>query len=338
MIISKITTQNFIYFNLHAEEVVYSNYINDNNIGIYGDRLQIPTIDRVIEEIERMKDNQIKNIVLDFKFINACQPNLNRSIINLKNKGFKILLINISKKLCEELAFDSFENLNNISQNDVFMKFYLFENNIVDFTNIDINPSNIFYDEFKTKIKLYINPHSEPHTSSFVYLTSYVDMKKFMSHENKLLLYSLYLLAIKIKTEWRKEIENDPILICQSMNSAYIVSILSTFLKLDILIFDKIGPVNKLYNRLDNNISDKRKYIVVSDLVCLGTEVKIVKSLIQFVGGKCLGNVSLIKTETLRRDHIKKVNATIAIFSIRKENNKELKYNITTNLDPVTYE
>ncbi len=337
MIISKIVTQNYIYFNLHAEEVIYSNYINDDKSGIYGDRLQIPTINRIIEEIER-SDTQIMNIVLDFKFINACQPNLNRPIIQLKNKGYKILLIDISKKLCEELSFDTIGNLSNISQGDIFSKFFLFENEIENFTNIEIKPADIFYEKFKSTIKEYINPHSVPHTSSFVYLTSYVDMKKFMSHENKLLLFSLYKLAIKIKTEWHREIEYEPILICQSMNSAYIVSILSTFLKLDILIFDKIGPVNKLYNRLDNTISDKRKYIVVSDLVCLGTEVKIVKSLIQFIGGNCLGNVSIIKTETLRKDHIKKENATIAVFSIRKENNRELKYDITTDLETLSNE
>ena len=158
-------------------------------------------------------------------------------------------------------------------------------------------------------------------------------MKKFMSYEKELLLFSIYKLAIKIKTKWQNEIEYGPILICQSMNSAFIVSILSTFLKLDILIFDKIGPINKLYNRLDNTISDKRKYIIVSDLVCLGTEVKIVKSLIQFIGGNCLGNVSLIKTETLKNTHIIKENATIAIFSIKRANNKELNYDIFTDLE-----
>ena len=51
-----------------------------------------------------------------------------------------------------------------------------------------------------------------------------------------------------------------------------------------------------------------------------------------------LGNVSLIKTETLRKDHIKKENATIAVFSIRKENNRELKYDITTDLETLSNE
>ena len=117
------------------------------------------------------------------------------------------------------------------------------------------------------------------------------------------------------------------------MNSAYIVSVLANLLKLDILILDKIGPINKIYNRLDKTISEDRKYIVVSDLVCLGTEVKIVKSLIQFMGGKFLGNVSIIKTETLSKADIKRFDATIAVFSINKSNNKEIGYNIKTDLE-----
>lgn len=337
MVISKIVTLDYIYFNLHAEEVINSNFIEGNNIGIYGDRLQISTIQRVINDIENDKTG-IKNIALDFSNIEAFQPNLNRTIIELKDKDYKIVLININLNLCEELAFNTIKNQKNELAGNIYSKFFLFEIQEDSFTSITIKPNEIFYEEFKKRIKKYINPHTQPHTSSFVYLTSYVDMKKFMSFEKEVLLFSLYKLSIKISSTWKNEIDKDPILICQSMNSSYLVSILSTLLKLDILIFDKIGPINKLYNRLDNNISNKRKYIVVSDLVCLGTEVKIVKNLIQFVGGKCLGNVSLIKIETLSKADMKKENATIAIFSIRKENNKELKYNISTDLEPLTYE
>ena len=103
---------------------------------------------------------------------------------------------------------------------------------------------------------------------------------------------------------------------------------------LDILIFDKIGPITKLYNKLEKHNFENRKYIVVSDLVCLGTEVKITKSLIEFSGGKYLGNVSLTKIETLTRDDLKleSVDRTISIFSISNRNNVDLNYYIYTNL------
>ncbi len=333
MIISKIKTKDFTYFNMHAEEVVTANYIEDLNTGVYTDRLQIVTIQRVLKCLQ--SESIIKNIVLDFKNINACQPNLNKQLFDLKKSGYKILFYNISQSLCEELSLTSISNKKNILSDKIYLKYYFFEDENDLFTSILIEPSKLFEKKFKEKIKLYINSLSAPHTSSFVYLTSYVDVKKFISMEREFMLFSLYKLALKVRKEWRVEIDKKPILICQSMNSAYIVSVLSNLLKLDILILDKIGPVNKLYNRPERNISRDRKYIVVSDLVCLGTEVKIVKNIIQFIGGKYLGNVSLIKTETLSKSDIKRVDSTIAVFSINRSNNKELNYNITTDLEPL---
>lgn len=47
-----------------------------------------------------------------------------------------------------------------------------------------------------------------------------------------------------------------------------------------------------------------------------------------------MGNVSLIKTETLDSKDIFKENATLAVFSIDNANNKELEFYISTNLEP----
>ena len=146
------------------------------------------------------------------------------------------------------------------------------------------------------------------------------------------------MLALQIRKTWGNELINNPILVCLSMNSSYMVSILSSLLKLDVLIFDKIGPINKLYSKPNKIISNEKQYIIVSDLVCLGTEVKIVKNLIQFIGAKCLGNVSLIKIETLKSKDIEKENVTTAVFSINRKNNKELGYTIFTNLETIDNE
>lgn len=277
MIISTIKTADFIYFNLHAEEVITANFIADDNIGIFGDRLQIVTINRVIEFLKSEK-SKVENIIFDFNHLNACQPNLNKIIFSLKVEGYHILFLNLKNILCEELALSAIANPKNLLEDGIFKKYFFFEDPALPFTDLTIDVPNLFYKTFKEKIKMYIEAHQKPHTSSYVYLTSYVDVKKFISYEKEFMLFSLYKLALKIQKKWSVELDNKPILICQSMNSAYIVSVLASLLKLDILILDKIGPINKIYNRLDKTISEDRKYIVVSDLVCLGTEVKIVKS------------------------------------------------------------
>ena len=337
MVISKIITEDYIYFSIHAEQIINTNYLENNPLGIYEDKLSLSTIVKVKENLEaNIEETEIRNVVLDFNFILSCQPNLKSKFVELRSKGFVLVCINILTGIINELGFDAIQNTGNIKNEelDLFEKYYVFEDTS-NLATTDINVSEIFQSKFKELLKDHITKYSSPHTSSYVYISHYVDLKKFISYQREFFLFAIYKLAIKIRSEWYKDFADDPVLVCQSMNSSYIVSILSTLLKLDILVLDKIGPINKLYSRLDNVINENRKYIVVSDMVCLGTEVKIVKNLIQFIGGKYLGNVAIIKTQTLKPADIKRKDATIAVFSIKRENNKELKFNISTNLEPL---
>lgn len=338
MIISYIETPLYIYFNLHAEEVISSNYLNDDNQGIYIKSLQFETVNRIFNFIKESNFISQNNIVLDFDYIEHLQPNILKKIIEIRDLKFKLTFLNVSEKIIESLSLKSIENKRNEINNDNgYDKFYFFsdiESNIYD---IEIRSDKIFYEDFKNRLKRedeYIVEYKKPHASSFVYLNSFVDLKKFISNERPFIYYVLYRLAIKIKAKWEPELKNKPILVGQSLTSTFIVSVLSKLLKLDILIFDKIGPITKLYNKLEKHNFENRKYIVVSDLVCLGTEVKITKSLIEFSGGKYLGNVSLVKVETLTREDLPLDNRdrTISVFSIRESNNQELKYFIYTNL------
>lgn len=359
MIVSKLYTEHFIYYNLHCEEVITSNFLNDLDLGIFCDRLNSETVRRVVADIEQEPTaTQNKNIAFDFDKIEAIPLNLKTEFTTLRTQGYNIVFINIAKEIVEDSSFNILNHQSNVTcelefldketsslrKKDGYHRFYYNEDDN-NFYPIEKKIQDVFKEHFKDTLIRYSEEHDKEHTSSFVYLKSYINLKKFISHEKELYTYSVYLLACKILKEWKKKgyipyyqpqmqpKSDTPVLVCQSMNSAYIVSILSILLKLDVLILDKIGPINKLYSSLNKNIVENRNYIVVSDLVCLGTEVKIVKNIIQFLGGTYLGNVSLIKTETLRKEDIKRKDATIAIFSIDRTNNKELRYHIKTDLE-----
>ena len=335
MIVSFIKTSEYLYFNLHAEEVISSNYLNDDNQGIYISSLQFETVNRLFDFINNSTSNSSKNIVLDFKNIQHLQTNILDKIIEIRDLGYKLIFTNISHAIIKSLSLNTIENSKNLfNQKGGYNIFYFFSQQESDLYEIVINQGNIFYKDFKNRLKKYVDEYQKPHASSFVYLHSFIDLKKFISFESPFIYYALYRLAIKIKNRWQPYLEDEPILVGQSLTSTFIVSILSKLLKLDILIFDKIGPINKLYNKLEKHHFKDRKYIVVSDLVCLGTEVKITKNLIEFSGGKYLGNVSLAKVETLTREdlNLDSIDRTISIFSITDKNNVELNYSIYTNL------
>lgn len=338
MIISFIENPKYIYFNLHAEEVISSNYLNDDNQGIYISSLQFETVNRLYDFIKNKTFPSQKYIVLDLDYIEHLQPNIFDKIIDIRELGYKLIFINVLEALIIPLSLKSIENSKN-SFNDKkgYDTFYFFPNQESELYDIELKNGTIFYNDFKKKLSQYINKYEKPHASSFVYLHSFIDLKKFISLENPFVYYALYRLAIKIKNRWQTNLEFNPILVGQSLTSTFIVSVLSKLLKLDILVFDKIGPITKLYNKLEKHNFENRKYIVVSDLVCLGTEVKITKNLIEFSGGKYLGNVSLVKIETLTREDMQldNIDRTISIFSISEKNNVELNYYIYTNLKQV---
>ena len=336
MIISYIEKPLYIYFNLHAEEVISSNYLNDDNQGIYIASLQFETINRISNFIKDLNTITQKDIVLDFNNIEHIQANILTKIIEIREANFQLTFLNISEKIIDSLSLRNIVNDKNIFiENKGYDIFYFFSNAVSTLYECSIKSDKLFIEEFKNRLKKeYIVEYKKPHASSFVYLNSFVDLKKFISNERPFIYYALYRLAIKIKEKWQPELNNNPILVGQSLTSTFIVSILSKLLKLDILVFDKIGPITKLYNKLEKHNFENRKYIVVSDLVCLGTEVKITKNLIEFSGGKYLGNVSLVKVETLTREdlNLDSIDRTISVFSITENNNQELKYSIYTNL------
>ncbi len=334
MIVSRIETPSYTYINLHAEEVISSNYLNDDNQGIYISSLQFETVNRLFNFVKQASA-QINNIVLDFNNIQNVQSNIIDKIIEIRDLGHKLVFMNISEKLIKPLALNTIENSKNtLNDKSEYNIFYFFSEQESDLYHIDIKSGKVFYYEFKNRLKKYIDEYKKPHASSFVYLHSFIDLKKFISFETPFIYYVLYRLAIKIKDNWESNLKDKPILVGQSLTSTFIVSVLSKLLKLDILVFDKIGPINKLYNKLEKHNYENKKYIVVSDLVCLGTEVKITKNLIEFSGGKYLGNVSLAKIETLTREdlNLDSIDRTISVFSITEKNNVELNYYIYTNL------
>jgi hypothetical protein len=336
MIISLIETPEYSYFNLHAEEVISSNYLNDDNQGIYISSLQFETVNRLFNFIKKSTFKSTENIVLDFENIEHLQSNIFDKIIEIRNLNYKLILLNISEKIIKQLSLDAIVNSKNtFNDKKGYDIYYFFAETRSDLYDVKIKSSIVFSNNFKDRLKNYIDEYKKPHVSSFVYLHSFIDLKKFISFETPFIYYALYRLAIKIRVKWESSLKDEPILVGQSLTSTFIVSVLSKLLKLDILVFDKIGPINKLYDKLEKHNYENKKYIVVSDLVCLGTEVKITKNLIEFSGGKYLGNVSLTKIETLTREDLNlgSIDRTISIFSITNKNNVELNYYIDTNLN-----
>jgi len=341
MIISKITIDNCLYYHLHAEQTITSAFVDSGNIGISEQLVNETTLIKIIDDYSIYDEDKPEVLVLNFESTNAIQNNQISKISQLKSLNSNLILINVKKSLIKELTLLSlFNNSNNIIDEDGnFLVFNCFEAGKF---QVIYSTQEIFKTHFLNLLteKDYIKSlegQERYHASSSVYLSKWINIKKIISLDREFFLYAIYNLAIKTYQKWFKDLktwgdDNKPILVCQNLNSSYITSILSTLLRTDIVILDQIGPINKMYSTLDSKIDNNKKYIVVSDLVCLGTEIKIAKSLIEFLGGKYLGNVSIVRIQTIDTNYRSFEDAE-SVFVIDKESNKKIGYEISTAID-----
>ena len=335
MIISKIKISDYLYYHLHAKQTITSAFVDSGNIGISEQLVNETTLTKIINDYNDVKDKP-DVLVLNFEHTNAVQNNQISKISELKGLNPNLVFINIKKEIITELKLrDLFNNRNNIlDKNQDFLVFNCFDEGSFD---VNYSTQEIFKTQFLKLLKEKYTKDLEGtdvyHSSSSVYLTKWINIKKFISVDREFFIYGIYNLAIKAYHKWFKTQNRDkPILVCQNLNSSYIASILSTLLKTDIVILDQIGPINKIYSTLDSKIENNKNYIVVSDLICLGTEIKIAKSLIEFLGGKYLGNVSIVRIQTIDPNY-RSFEDTECVFVVDKESNKEIGYKISTALD-----
>jgi hypothetical protein len=334
MVISKIEKDFFIYYNLHAEQTITGTFFNDSICsGIFDEQLTISTLEVIDKDLEEIQSLESKIIILDLIRLKDASNNLKALLFNISKKCKDLIFTNIKANVFSKLDLE-LSNRHNVKVGDDYSILYY----SVETKEHTIEKTDDLFDaEFK-KIIIKYNRDNIPeyHESSSIYLTKYIDIKEMISVDKAFFIYALYQLALKIKNQWLDHlaIESErPTLICQNLNSSYIASVLSSFLRLDILILDHLGPINTMYSSLNNKIEEDKSYIIVSDVVCLGTEVKIAKNIITFLKGKVFGNIAIVKINTLIEDHIEKEQKklkSLSVFNISKDNNDGINFEIKT--------
>ena len=326
---SKIVIEDTVYYSPHAEQCL--DMLKEGG-GIGAFIIQKASLDDIFADIE--SDSIHNYFVLDCENvesiqINSCEKKLGE-LVSISGK--KILFANAKESLVSKMSiFHYFEQRNAKYKTDTFYKWFGFGNdNKLDYSLIK-TPTDAFQQHFIEKIKKFNISLSEgniEHHSSSVKLTSYIDIKRFIVEERPFMLFAIYRLAVKMQSHWLKEHNSSnskPILVCQSLNGSYVASVLSSLLNLDLYILDQVGPINKLYRSLGAKVKVNADYIVVSDMVCLGTEVKIVKNIIEYLGGNYVGNVTVVRTKSVRE-----YDNTEEVFKIDENNREQLNYRIIT--------
>lgn len=348
MIISDMIIKDYYIISLHIEEV-YNNIKNkskDKHIdyqGIYTRYLSSDTFINIRKSICSSK-SAYKYYVFDFKNIEEVH-NLNQYLSELIefliNKKANVIIANVSNNLRAENNL----NINHVieySQNKGFKcrelrnKQLLLIHNDLNNRIISIIESKNYKDIYKLKFQDYKeqklleitidnNHHNELKLSSPIILSKYIDIKKLIEDKKAFFLFSYFFLEELMSKNVFNIFPNDNkkyVLFSQTLNGAYISALFSQLLCIDRFYINHLGPIKK-FERLNlfKNINKEKKYIIVSDLVCLGTETSIAKSIIEYACAEvsaCIAFVGILTSSSI-------------------EDSKKYFITITKDYNPINY-
>jgi len=358
MLISSLECDKYLIIKLHIEET-YNSFAetNDNYLGIYVNNLRDSTIDLINEFLlKHNAEKQYNNVVLDFSSITDVQNNIADKLISLYVQllasNVQIIMTNISSEIFNEYKLNTNKIYREISKqgyshNDFYKRthdsgsFNIFlykkrEEQANDKNLLEIDFNKMYDEQFKVKfismLKEITEDNHEDRLSSPVILNKYINVKKLIEDSNFLLL-CLYFFAIELINKGvfdkDKDLNKEIVLFSHTFSGNFISTILSRVLCVDRFFIDHLGPINKIERiNFSNKIDKGKKYIIVSDVICLGTEVKIAKNIIEFCGGNVQACISLISIETTKSE----TDIKEYFFEKISEKNNPIDYRVRTLL------
>ena len=302
---------NCIYVPIHMNLVFFRNVPGikiPDKINIYEICKNIDTffISYLVDNIMQMKYTYY---LLDFSEINDADS---RSFLPLKallEKGFNIIIYNINENL-KSMIFD--DDCVGLLDKDSILDKILANNIGLQYFNSTLNNSgNLSLDIVKFKantIAMYLKESKDNGkestdkdyylTSSNVYVTKYIDIKKIFS-DNEIFYLSIYEICRLIE----KSLVQFDCLICSSNNGAALATIIGQVLNINVLYLLNLGPNLTIRDKeLINRISPRTKYFYIFDFICLGTEYKLLNTILKIKGAELSGAIGIAKYVDIDRD------------------------------------
>lgn len=342
MLYSLLEDRDTYFIKLHAEcalhtyssEFLHAEILSEvkRTKGIFCNKLNADIIENI-----RNYTYMEKNICLDFENIEEITENNFINLVSfLKNcfcaQNKTVFLINLSadiyKRLGEEKDFQTSKTKDELSWGWIGQ--YESKCTCQDL----IHKQEVLFQEELDKLIVNATDTKEQivHASTSVYLSKYINLKRMIESNPRMLRLCIYYLAKKLIAE--EYISCNPAqntgisLFFHTMNGGYLAAQLADLLQVDLIYLDHLGPIESVHRKhFEKSIQDSRSYIIVSDVICLGGEVGRAKTIIEYCGGKVLATISLVDIRTIQSQLM---NSRISLYTISKECNK-IGYTICTD-------
>jgi adenine/guanine phosphoribosyltransferase-like PRPP-binding protein len=148
--------------------------------------------------------------------------------------------------------------------------------------------------------------------SSNVYVNKYINVKSLFLDKNYMMLVIKDLKDL-VKRRF-KEYLTDLVLLGVSNNGIILANLLSYELEVPVQSLNRLGPVYCLDKKVDrNNQFRNKKYVLVSDVICMGGEYKMAQGIIDILGSTLLGGVCVVQIREVYRN--KSENNILALLN-----------------------
>lgn len=164
--------------------------------------------------------------------------------------------------------------------------------------------------------------------SSNVYVNKYINVKSLFLNRNYMVLVIKDLKEV-IKKEFKNALQ-ELVLLGVSNNGIILANLLSFELQIPVQSLNRLGPVYCLDKKIDrNNQFSNKKYVLVSDVVCMGGEYKMAQGIVDILGATLLGGVCVVKIRNIYRNKIEN-NVFALLDDINKieVDNEKIDYQI----------
>lgn len=165
--------------------------------------------------------------------------------------------------------------------------------------------------------------------SSNVYVNRYINVKSIFL-DRKYMMFVIKNLKELVKKEFKSDLAY-AVLLGVSNNGIILANLLSYELQIPVQSLNRLGPIYCLDRKADRTDQfNNKKYILVSDVVCMGGEYKMAQGIVDILGAKLLGGVCVVKIrDVYRKQKGSKVFALLNDINELKVNNESIGYHIS---------
>jgi len=291
--------------------------INNNNLATnIGGRAEDSIEEGFLENLIESLNDEV-NYIIDF---GDCEGAINTTPNILENLAKKNIMILAEEKLKNAFSKSkSFNGKTNKESEKVFSiifdtqgELYIYFEKIRGKINDNISfyfhrlvLTRFFYYDIENNSKYSFEKGNLKYLeSSNVYVNKYINVKSLFLDANYMILVVKDMKEL-LKKHFKGEL-NSIVLLGVSNNGIILANLLAYELNIPVQSLNRLGPVYCLDKKKDKYSQfGNKKYVMVSDVVCMGGEYKMAQGIVDTLGATLLGGVCVVKIRDIYRDKCK---------------------------------